>query len=135
MSGSDLPCINKTSDRRLNIKLYGHNNSHLPDPIPTPTPDSGLNHKTTYFAMRFNTLVCGLLLAAVSATALPVEKAKSIRTMTEIDGDDAVVYTWSRPEEKAKRSEKVTDGDDQVVYTWSRPEEKGKAIREGDGWG
>lgn len=76
--------------------------------------------------MRFNTLVCGFVLAAVSATALPVEKAKSIRTVTEMDGDDAVVYTWSRPEEKAKRSEKVTDGDDQVVYTWSRPEEKAK---------
>ena len=52
--------------------------------------------------------------------------AKSIRTDSEIDGDDAVVYTWSRPEEAMKRWPKKLDGDDQVVYTWSRPDEHRK---------
>ena len=60
--------------------------------------------------------------------------AKSIRTDSKIDGDDTVVYTWSRPEEAVKRSPKELDGDDQVVYTWSRPEEKTKRLaKETDG--
>ena len=59
--------------------------------------------------------------------AILVEKREEIT-----DGDDQVVYTWSKPTDKMKR-EDTEDGDDQVVYTWSKPSEKSKRENSDDG--
>lgn len=42
-----------------------------------------------------------------------------------VDGDDAVVYSWSidsqdkTKKEKKRRDDAVADGDDAVVYSWA----------------
>ncbi|KAF4628594.1 hypothetical protein G7Y89_g9557 [Cudoniella acicularis] len=72
-------------------------------------------------------ILSALILYGVCQAAPTLSKDIVGRETT--DGDDKVVYTWSKPEEKR---EETADGDDQVVYTWSKPEEKREETADGD---